>query len=200
MLVAGTLLTVFLVNYNSVEHFRVEDSGDTVIDGKNGITYRLAPMCYEAVAYMNDVYGVDGNGKEYHEVRDADPKKLICTVENDIFDLYYADGTVLPALSDFGTNYIRVCEIGQKAIQVSRIEKEDAESLITFYLESEAVNYPGSADAEKVYYLKLMSAEYGYIYYNLTYYLMGDGTRYLYDRTTGRCVPLGEQFKELIND
>ena len=55
-------------------------------------------------------------------------------------------------------------------------------------------------DVETTLYLKLMSDEYKYMYYVITYYRTGDGEHFLYDRTTGRCVTIDDEMAKHISN
>ncbi|MBQ9116093.1 MAG: hypothetical protein IJY04_03630 [Clostridia bacterium] len=195
------LLAVFLSSYLGVVHLRSEDGGITLTDKFNGITYELAPMCYEPVAYIpeedNGIYAKYGK-TEYYMVRDASPEKYLCTIDMGIYDLYYASGIKLPTLEEFAPNYTRVAKVEAIAIQVGSIDKENTENIVRYFLTSETVDSALISGVETTLYLKFMSEEYKFLYYNLVYYETKGGDRYLYDRTTGRCVDLGDEFKEVI--
>jgi len=198
LLVAIILLTVFLSSYLSVVHLRSEDNGITLVDKKKDVKYLLAPMCYEPVAFMTDVYAKYGD-IEYHAIRDADPTQFLCTTEMNIYDLYYSDQIVLPDLTRFKANYTRVCKVGEIAIMMGSIEKEDTEEIVKYFLTSKTVDKSYIIGVENTLYLKFMSDDYKFMYYVITYYKTKSGGRYLYDRTTGRCVELGDLFTEHLN-
>ena len=193
LLVAIILLSVFLSSYLSVVHLRSEDGGITLIDVKKDVKYLLAPMCYEPIAYMTDVYAEYGD-TEYHAVRDADPADFLCTIDMNIFDLYYADTITLPDLTRFNANYTRVCRVGEIAIMSHSIEKEGTEGIVKHFLTAETVDSSLISGVKTTLYLKFMSEDYNFMYYVITYYETNGGDRYLYDRTTGRCVALGDLF------
>ena len=193
LLVAIILLSVFLSSYLSVVHLRSEDGGITLIDVKKDVKYLLAPMCYEPIAYMTDVYAEYGD-TEYHAVRDADPADFLCTIDMNIFDLYYADTITLPDLTRFNASYTRVCRVGEIAIMSHSIEKEGTEGIVKHFLTAETVDSSLISGVKTTLYLKFMSEDYNFMYYVITYYETNGGDRYLYDRTTGRCVALGDLF------
>lgn len=199
LLVAVILLSVFLSSYLSVVHLRSEDGGITLVDTKKDVKYLLAPMCYEPVSYYKAVYAKYGD-TEYHEVENADPADFLCTTEMNIFDLYYAEGITLPDLAHFNANYTRVCKIGEIAIMLHKIDKEDTEEIVKYFLTAETVDSSVIIGVENTLYLKFMSDDYKFMYYVINYYETKSGGRYLYDRTTGRCVELGDDlFKTEIS-
>ena len=198
LLVAVILLTVFLSSYLSGVHLRSEDQGMTLIDKKKDVKYLLAPMCYEPVAYKTEVYAKYGD-TEYHALRDADPLQYLCTTEMNIFDLYYSDELTLPDLTRFKANYTRVCKVGELSIMLHSIEKEKTEEIVKYFLTAETVPNSKIIGVENTLYLKFMSDEYKFMYYVITYYKTKTGGRFLYDRTTGRCVELGDLFTEQMD-
>ena len=198
LLVAVILLSVFLSSYLGVVHLRSEDGGITLVDKKKDVKYLLAPMCYEPIAYMTDVYAEYGE-TEYYAVKNADPLQYLCTIDMNIFDLYYAEGIALPDLTRFNANYTRVCRVGEIAIMSHSIEKEGTEGIIKHFLTAETVDSSLITGVSTTLYLKFMSDDYKFMYYVITYYETKSGERYLYDRTTNRCVSLGDLFVDEIS-
>ena len=198
LLVAVIMLSVFLSSYLGVVHLRSEDGGITLVDKRKDVKYLLAPMCYEPVAFMTDVYAKYGD-MEYFAVRDADPSEYLCTTEMNIFDLYYAEGITLPDLAHFKPNYTRVCRVEEVAIMMHSINKEDTEAIVKHFMISETVDSALIGSVETSYSLKFMSDDYKFMYYVINYYKTKSGERYLYDRTTGRCVELGDLFTDVIS-
>ncbi|MBR2459645.1 MAG: hypothetical protein IKB34_00225 [Clostridia bacterium] len=198
-LVAIILLSVFLASYLGVVHLRSEDGGSTLTDPRKDITYELAPMCYEPVAYdvHSGVYAKYGD-TEYYMVRDADPTKYLCTIDMNVYDLYYANDISLPSLAEFAPNYTRVCKVEAIAVMIGSIEAEDTEKLVDYYLSANTVDSSLISGVEETLYLKFMSEEYNFMYYNLVYYKTKNGERYLYDRTVGRCVDIGSRFSDVL--
>ena len=199
-LVLVILLTVFLTSYFSVVHLRSDDGGTTLRDPMRGVTYYLAPMCYEPVAYFPDDTYAKYKTTEFFEVRNANPTDFICTADMGIFDLYYSSDIALPSLSDFKANYTRVCKVGNVAIMMRSIEKEATENIVKHFLTAETVDPSLVTDVETTLYLKLMSDEYKYMYYVITYYRTDDGEHFLYDRTTGRCVTIDDEMAKHISN
>ena len=199
LLVAVILLSVFLSSYLGVVHLRSEDGGMTLIDKKKDVKYLLAPMCYEPIAFMTDVYAKYGD-TEYHAVRDADPSEYLCTTDMNIYDLYYSEDVTLPDLARFNANYTRVCKVGEIAIMMHRIEKADTEAIVKHFLTAETVDSSLIVGVKNTLYLKFMSDDYKFMYYVINYYETKSGERYLYDRTTGRCVELGDLFESEISN
>ena len=198
LLVAIIMLSVFLSSYLGVVHLRSEDGGITLVDKRKDVKYLLAPMCYEPVAFLTDVYAKYGD-TEYFAVRDADPSEYLCTTEMNIFDLYYAEGITLPDLARFKPNYTRVCRVEEVAIMMHSINKEDTEAIVKHFMISETVDSALIGSIETSYSLKFMSDDYKFMYYVIIYYKTKTGERYLYDRTTGRCVELGDLFADVIS-
>ena len=198
LLVAVILLSVFLSSYLGVVHLRSDDGGITLVDKRKDVTYVLAPMCYEPISYYTDVYAKYGD-TEYHEVENADPSEFLCTTDMNIFDLYYAEGITLPDLARFNANYTRVCKTGEISIMMHRITKADTEAIVKHFLTAETVDSSLIVGVKNTLYLKFMSDDYKFMYYVINYYETKSGDRYLYDRTTGRCVELGDLFETEIN-
>ena len=199
-LVMVILLTVFLTSYFGVVHLRSDDGGITLKDPIRGVTYYLAPMCYEPISYFpNDTYA-KYKTTEFFEVKNAATTDYICTADMGIFDLYYSGEITLPSLSDFNANYTRVCKIGNVAIMTHSIEKEKTENIINHFLTAETVDPALIVDVKSTLYLKLMSDSYSAIYYVINYYRTGSGEHYLYDRTTGRCVAIDSSMARIISN
>ena len=199
-LVLVILLTVFLTSYFSVVHLRSEDGGITLKDPMRGVTYYLAPMCYEPIAYFPDDTYAKYKTTEFFKVKNAVATDFICTAENYIYDLYYASDITLPSLAEFKANYTRVCKVENKAIQMGSIEKEATEKIVDHFLTAETVDPSLVIDVDNTLHLKLKSDKYNAIYYVITYYRTGDGSHFLYDRTTGRCVSITDDMAKHISN
>lgn len=193
------MLSVFLSSYLGVLHFVSYDSGSSITDRKNDITYLLAPMCYEPIDYYKDVYAKYGD-LQFHAIGNADPYKYLCTIDSGIYDLYYADTITLPTFAEFNPYRIRICEVGNIAIQTGTVGEDNTKDIASYYVNAESVTKPMSSNVKSVLYLKFMSEEYPFMYYILILYTTKDGERYLYDRTTGRCVNLEDNFSDILFD
>lgn len=184
------LLAVFINSYAGTVHLVSSMSGTVFEDKRGGVTYVLAPMCYEPVAYYHkEVYAECGD-LEFFEIRDASPKEYLCTAEYGVYDLYYSDALTLPSLEEFGANYARVYEVEDVAIQMGRLEKDDAVELVRYLLSAETCEVPRDVDTSLE--VKFMSDGYPFMYYSVNYYKTEEGDRYIYDRSAGRCVMLGD--------
>lgn len=192
------MLVAFLNSYNGTVHLASANGGSEVVDKRNDIKYLLAPMCYEPVAYMDTSEYAKLGDTKFYAVRDADPKEYICTIDYGIYDLYYSDKLTLPSFEEFNACYVRICAVESISIQVGYIELKDTLELVQYYLSAESVDVPLSADIDTVQQLKFMSDDYKFMYYSVNFYKTDDGKRFIYDRSTGKCVDLGDKFDAIL--
>ena len=197
VLVAVILLAVFLKSYTGVIHLSSNDNGVTFTDKLSGVTYELAPMCYEPIAIWSDKTYAKYGDMIFYTVRDAEPKEYICSKYSGAYDLYYSSDITLPSLEEFEASHTRVCKQGVIAINTHSIEEKTVD-IVSYFLSAETVDHTEITNVRTTLYLKLMSEKYDFMYYNITYYRTQSGQSYLFDRTTGRCVSLGDRFVEDI--
>ena len=81
---------------------------------KTGVTYRLAPDCYEAISILKDhsVARIKYDGMDdvtLYEIEFATSEEMIASLEGEIF---YADGTTLPTLSEMMPERIYIGQVG----------------------------------------------------------------------------------------
>ena len=190
------LLSVFLSSYLGTVRLVSRDGGTVLLDKRHEVEYLLAPMCYEPIRY-GEVYARH-EGVDFYTVMDADPREYLCTIDMNVYDIYYASTVTLPTLEEFDPEWTVVCRIEVEAVQTGSVNEEDTKALIDYYLAAEAVEKPSSKDTETVLYFKFMSQKYPFLFYSINYYVTKDGARYLYDRPNGRCVLLGDDFKDIV--
>lgn len=195
LIAAIILLSSFLSSYFSIVHFQSPDRGITLVDSSKDVRYTLAPMCYEPIEYLTEPYA-EYDERQYYAVNKADPLEYVCTIDDNIYDLYYSEDIRLPTLKEFGANYIRVCKVAEKAIMLRSVEKEVTEEIVEYFLSAETTDSALISNIKNTLYIKFMSDEYNFMYYVITYYETEDGGRYLFDRSTGRCVSIGDLFKD----
>ena len=208
LITALILLTVFLTNFFGVIHLTSDNGGGYLYDKKNDITYELAPMCYSADLDKSDVYAEYGDTKYYRlyyksesgEKLYLDPKKAIGKEdEYGTVDIYAASGFSLPSLEEFKASKALICAVELIEYAVGALNKEDTELAVKMLLENEQLEYPGGVVNDSVLVIYLGSDEFPYLQYSIRYFKTSDGTRYLYDRVTGRCVNIGEELKEKLD-
>ena len=175
-------------------------SGGAFYDKRSGITYHLAPMCYQPVTIIKkDVYA-KYNKTNFYEIQDVSTDKMITTSEDGIYDIYYNKQYPLPSLFEMNVIGGMVCDVGDAVIPVGPIETEQAKKLVELLAdESLRCDYPEDLSSDNAKYIYFISAEYPYLYYYVHYFKDAGGARYVYDRAYERCVPIGDLLIDLFN-
>ena len=113
-------------------------------NSKTGVTYQLAPDCYEAISVLVDrsVARIKYDGLDdvtLYEMEFVDPVKMIASKEGEVF---YAKGTELPTLAQMACEKIYVGQVGgAKDYAVAIISSaEDVDALVDIY--QNAVPFP----------------------------------------------------------
>ena len=195
-----------------------------LVDSKNGITYRYAPFCFEPSHTDAEVYAKCKKlNLELYPVTGQPTSEWISELYEGIGGLWYADTITLPTLEEFGTDKVYICIESVITTSLGQItEKSDIDALIDAYVNGEQCAIPTSG---KSYKLKFESPDYPGIYYNLLYILTsheetvldenGDPVvevvegeevtltkyvygHYIYDRSSGSCVDIGEILEKYI--
>ena len=205
---AVILLAVFLVRFFGVVHLTSDTEGPTLTDGKNGITYSLAPMSYTADLYTEKVYAKYGDAEYYRlYYKDStgntvlgDPKEMIGTKnEFGVIDIYIAEGIVLPTLEEFEASKALICAEEMISYAVDALSKEETEQAISLFFGNESCDYPSNIDNDSVLSIYFASGKYPFLQYNIRYFETKDGERYFYDRVTSRCVNIGDEMSGIFN-
>lgn len=195
-LVAVILAAVFFNSYFGVVHFTSDSGGSVIYNKRAGITYSIAPMCYQPVKLTKDkAYGVYKE-TEFYKVPGVDPSVLITTDQDNIYDVYYNIEHPLPSLQDFDINMAFVCEVGMIAIPIGIMQNEAAIKAASLILEGEQSEMPSDIDSDSVLFLYFTSKEYDYLYYYIQFFRTEDGERYLMDRSFNRCVNIGDELSD----
>lgn len=205
-IVLAILLPIFLKSYFGVVRLSSSAEGTNVIDRRKNIVYELAPACYQPVElytaseyakYKDKVFYKIGHTKGGVFIP-ADEKKYLSAPEYGFYDLYYNIEYELPVLSEFGATYALICKVGTTVIQTGTLTNDETALAIELLLKGEQVPYPSGIDSDTVLQLNIRSDEYGFLYYVISYFETVDGFRYLYDRSTGMCVNLGDNLGDAL--
>lgn len=178
---------------------------------KKGNAYLRAPSAYEPVSYESEKpYGtlIAGIGEfDLYQIVNAEPGVWLTTADGDVL---YKQGTKLPTLAEFDTDYIYVCREGESIHAFAKIEKNnEISALLEAYDQGESIPYPSRAATQSLR-LRFVSDAYPFLYYRLTYLEYASdvivyttdadgneietnyGKYFLYNRDDGRCVPVGD--------
>lgn len=176
-------------------------------DKRSGITYHLAPLCYQP-AYVvkrennpdKDVYAKYKDTK-FYKVTNVSAEKMISTAYGGLYEIYYNKEYPLPSLFEMNANSAIVCEVGTIVAAVGMIDNAGASSLLSL-LKNESLycDYPiDTVDVSSTKYIYFTSPDYPHLYYYVHYVKTADGTRYLYDSAYERCVPMGDTLIDSFN-
>ncbi len=182
-------------------------SGGAFYDKRSGITYHLAPLCYQPVTIIKwennpdkDVYAVY-NDTNFYKIKDVSSKKMITTAYDGIYEIYYNKEHPLPSLFEMNANLAIICEVEMLVDPVGIVYNEGTTALLNL-LKNEALycDYPfETVDVSSIKYIYFTGADYPHLYYYVHYFKTSDGTRYLYDSSYERCVPIGDLLIDRFN-
>ena len=180
------LCTLILCSCGKKYEFSVDEEGYFVND-KSGVTYDIAPICYEAISVSEDAFAEQGK-REFFAITGTDTSKWLC----DTFGIvYYAKGMKLPTLKEMNISYVDVTENDAIVKQISDAEKIN--ELKAFTESGKETAYPGAAGfAPKVNLrLKFADTENG-VYYVLAY--LEYPQDYIYKDESGKEINCGKKF------
>lgn len=141
---------------------------------KTEVSYVRAPLCYEAVAIVENqsVARLKQGGDDVvlYAIPDTDTAKMIASAN---YEIFYAQGDYLPELWEMDANRVQVTQTGTMTYAIATIENgADVQALVELY--QNGVSF--SADEIDVglkptrYDLKFSSPHYPAFYYTLTYW------------------------------
>ena len=169
-------------------------------DGRTGIRYTDAPGCYEPVAIGKEYAKWSYNRKSgviFYEIGNMDPAKWLCEEGKTVF---YAEGVTLPTLTEMAPEKVHLCvEEAITAVLVTVTDQADINALIDAWLGGEEITYSGLEPTLNLR-IKFESPSYPGLYYSLIYLEYSDGSKVLYDRSSARCVMVGDVLKEYIGE
>lgn len=192
------------------------DKESGIYEDKRGNEYLRAPSCYEPVSYLSEKkYGtlIAGIGEfDLYAISNAKEGDWLTTADGDVL---YKKGVTLPTLEEFGVDGVLICREGESIHAFARVETQaEIDALIKTYLEGESIPYPSRPAAQSLR-LRMTSEEYPFLYYRLTYLEYSSdvivyaeenglelnisyGKYFIYDRDTGRCVPVGDALHKYV--
>ncbi len=178
--------SLLLCSCGKKNEFSVDEEGNFVHD-KSGITYDIAPFCYEAISIGKEVFAKQSE-REFFAITGTDTSKWLC----DTFGIvYYAKGSKLPTLKEMNVSYVDITNDDVIVEQVKDAEKINA--LKELYENGTKSYYPGNAGLvpEVNIRLKFADTENG-IYYVLAYFEYAQD--YVYKDANGKTTNFGKKF------
>jgi len=155
----------------------VDAKGGSFTNNKTGVTYLIAPDCYEAISVLKDrsVARIKYDGMDdvtLYEIEHAAPEQMIASLNAELF---YAKGTSLPTLFEMHPERVYVGQVGSALdFVIASIESaEDIDALLTVY--RNAIPFPegemldGTLTRSR-YDLRFYSQHYPAFYYRMTYW------------------------------
>lgn len=168
------------------------EDGRLVHSGKK-LSYQAAPLNYEPVA-IGEEYAVYGKANfPLYEIVGLDPKEWLTEANSGATTtVFYGEGVTLPTLREMDPTELYVCVNGLITFADRVVtDKHAIDRMIDLFENGEQVTWPLSGSI-RTYELKFHSPErWPRIYYNLTFGEFPEGM-FLYDRTTKRCVEIGD--------
>lgn len=198
-LLAATALALTMTACSSTITLTIDDDG-LFRDTENGITYDAAPLCYEPQTVGEEYASFRVGSMEVilYEIEGLDPAKWLTEAYTGSGSLFVSTDITLPDLVEFSPDTIHLCVQNTSVWEFATVTDPTViDEVVRAYTEGEAVPYPAATpDADLRF--KFSSAAYPGIYYNLIYVDYGDA-RYLYERSSGRCVEVGDLLRDYID-
>ncbi len=168
-------------------------------DRRSGITYFMAPFCYQPVTIIKKDVFATYNDTKFYEIQDISTEKMITTAEEKIYEIYYNKDYPLPTLSEMKVNSAIICDVEIAVYPVGFIDSEDVNILLELLSDKSIYcDYPQDTNDSNVKYIYFTSPDYPYLYYYIHFIKTSDGTRYIYDSSNRICVPIGDALKDII--
>lgn len=192
------VLSVLLGSCSSLHKIEYDRENNVYTDTKTGIVYTDAPGCYEPVQ-IGDEYARWKVNKDasivLHVIGDMDPAKWLCEEGKTVF---YAEGVTLPTLREMAPETLYICVEATLTMALATLtDAEVIERAITLWESAESIPYSGKEPTQNLR-IKFASNAYPGLYYSLIYLEYSDGSRVLYDRSSGRCVEAGDLFEAYV--
>ncbi len=178
-------------------NFKYEDGH--MINKRLGLSYIAAPFNYQAVSTGNAYGYYEKADLTLYEVNGLDPKKWLSEEYSGASTtLFYSEDIALPTLRELGADKIFICLEDEVIYALATIDDTDLiNKLIDLFENGENVEWPLVNSIQR-YELKFYSEKnYPYLYFNLSYGEFEEG-KFLYDRSTKKCVELGDLLVDYI--
>ena len=193
ILKTGIAIFISLILLVSCSSPRFSSSGETLIDNETGISYNVAPFCYEPTSLGEEISRFDNGAyeKTYYRIGDIAGEEWIT---DDAYNVFYAEGVKLPTLLEMSCNRLLVCEDGTQLIALRDItDGELVSAVIEGYVNGEPSKRVALGEHTALK-LKFRSAVYPQLQYSLTYYEYKNGC--VYEDVTDDL----ENYEYLVND
>lgn len=166
-----------------------------------GISYAIAPMCYEPQA-VGDLYASFTSGSievPLYEIEGLDPTQYLTEAYSGASSIFVSPDVALPSdLTGFAPTTIHLCVQSLSVWEFATVtDQAEIDAIVRAFTEGESVPYPATTPKNDLRF-KFESPHFPGLYYNLVYVDYGSA-RYLYDRETRRCVEVGDLLREYID-
>lgn len=178
-------------------------------DSQSKISYSHASTVYEATELLRE-YGklavTDKESYKLYTIPGADPHQMLATED---YNIVYANGTVMPTLTEMAPSLIHVCVEGTDSL-LALYHVEDAAvvaSLANDYVNGEDLTYYPAVAPLRSYTVRFASTQYPGFYYTLTYLEYGEeltldgvsyGKYFLRSAFDDRFVPVGDGIHNVL--
>jgi len=192
------ILTAVVLSSCSGNLVNLQYENGQLVNKRLGLAYNAAPINYEPTA-VGEAYGYYGDmDMTLYEIPGMDKKQwLTQAYVGSTTTLFYSADLTLPTLVEMEPDEIYVCT-GEN-VTMSVVTIDDAETVtavVTLFENGTAVEWP-LVDSIDTYEMKFAGDKYPHMYYNLTYGEFAEGV-FLYDRSSKRCVEIGDMLDEWI--
>ena len=213
-----TILAAFLLSFAACAKVGVltADENGGYINDKNGVRYYAAPGSYDVKGYLSEGPVALNDGINFYQVDGTSGEKWLYSPDFGI--LLYAESETLPTLEDLSPNKMDIClDDGEKMITALEVENvSNISAILEAYNNGETLLYSGKKSNYK-FYLKLTSAEYPWLIYNLEFMQYAEdlivyskdengevteknyGKNFIYNRHEKRFVAIGDEMQEYID-
>ena len=170
-----------------------------MINKRLGLSYVAAPLNYQPVSVGEAYAYYEKADLTLYEIQGLDPEEWLTEEYTGASTtIFYSEDITLPTLKELGANKIFVCLEGEVIYSLATVDDVQLiNDVIDLFENGEATEWP-LIDSIQRYELKFYSEDdYPHIYYNLSYGEFPEG-KFLYDRSTKRCVEIGDILDEYI--
>ena len=166
--------------------FSVDDEG-YFVDKTSGITYDIAPFCYEAISVSEEVFAKQEK-REFFAITGVDTSKWIC----DSFGIvYFEKGKQMPTLEEMNISYVDITRDDEIVEKVT--DAEQIKALKELYKNGTSCAYPGNSGLvpDVNIRLKFADVENG-LYYVIAYFEYAQD--FVYEGDNGKKTNFGKKF------
>ena len=201
VLLLSLALMLLLCSCSGGHKFRRLEDGRGYTDAKTNLTYIMLDAAFEP-ASAGETVGKYRDSKRditviFHEIPKLDPTQFLTDEDRNV---YFA-GESVPNAADWSIAAILVCE-ANVGVERARFSPDTHSATVdrirTLWFEGENADFLSIEQADRIYSIKLASADYPNLYYSFDFLYYAGESCYFYNAVGRRAVAVPADLADLI--